>query len=251
MDLIGTAHDQVADAGNDHRPNAVGKAVLQHQVALMAVHVKQEQCLYIRAGQHIFQVVFYGMVTELISHMEVPVHQPGIHGVLQAGLGAPDNDGALFSVRRVIPSDRDAEPDICQYELGDKDCQYRPYRRHPAVQEDDDNEHEKIGKEARQCLGIEKIRLFMVGHLERIVHPAEYIIDRDKQQHHVEVALEVERLVHLIGICPEPGKTKKSRHQDNVDQGAEADDQVMVGLDNRFLIFITINHEYLLANHII
>lgn len=155
VDLLSAAHDDVADARQDERVDAVGDAVFHDDISLMAVDATEEDGLgFLKRFVQIAKAFFGG---EGADDFEMNVHAVALDERVHLTPFAQDDDGLLRRKLSEIPVVcKDAPAD----DEGKLDEEGEPKRNginEVAVDEDSNDVHHHIGKEDCQCLAVNKV----------------------------------------------------------------------------------------------
>ena len=155
VDLLGAAHDDVADARQDEGVDASGDAVFHDDISLMAVDAAEEDGLgVLKCFVQIAKAFFGG---EGADDFEMDVHAVALDERIHLTPFAQDDDGLLRRKLSEVPVVcKDAPAD----DEGKLDEEGEPKRNgidEVAVDEDSDDVHHHIDKEDCQCLAVNKV----------------------------------------------------------------------------------------------
>lgn len=155
VDLVGAAHDDVADAGQDERVDAVGDAVFHDDISLVAVDAAAEDGLgVLECFIQISEALFRG---EGADDFEVDVHAVAFDEGIHLTPFAQNNDGLFRRKFSEIPVVREGAPANDEGKLDGESETKRNGIDEVTVEEDSDDVHHGIGKEDCQCLAVNKV----------------------------------------------------------------------------------------------
>ena len=155
VDLLGAAHNDVADARQDEGVDASGDAVFHDDISLMAVDAAEEDGLgVLKCFVQIAKAFFGG---EGADDFEMDVHAVALDERVHLTPFAQNNDGLFRREFPEIPVVREDAPADDEDELDQKSEPKRDGIDEMTVEEDSDDVHHGIGKEDCQCLAVNKV----------------------------------------------------------------------------------------------
>lgn len=155
VDLVGAAHDDVADAGQDERVDAAGNAVFHDDISLMAVDAAEEDGLgVLKCFIQVAKAFFGG---EGADNFEMDVHAVALDERVHLTPFAQNNDGLFRRKFSEIPVVCEGAPANDEGKLDEENETKRNRIDEVTIEEDSDDVHHGIGKEDCQCLAVNKV----------------------------------------------------------------------------------------------
>lgn len=155
VDLLGAAHDDVADARQDEGVDAAGDAVFHDDISLMAVDAAEEDGLgVLKCFVQIAKAFFGG---ECADDFEMDVHAVALDERVHLTPFAQNNDGLFRREFSEIPVVREGAPANDEGKLDEENETKRNGIDEVTVEEDSDDVHHGIGKEDCQGLAVNKV----------------------------------------------------------------------------------------------
>lgn len=155
VDLLGAAHDDVADARQNEGVDASGNAVFHDDISLMAVDAAEEDGLgVLKCFVQVAKAFFGG---ESADDFEMDVHAVALDERVHLTPFAQNNDGLFRREFSEIPVVRKSAP---ADDKGELDAESEPERDGVdgmPIDKDSDDVHHGIGKEDCQGLAVNKV----------------------------------------------------------------------------------------------
>lgn len=155
VDLLGAAHDDVADARQDEGVDASGDAVFHDDISLMAVDAAEEDGLgVLKCFVQVAKAFFGG---EGADDFEMDVHAVALDERVHLTPFAQNNDGLFRREFSEIPVVRESAP---ADDKGELDAESEPKRDGVdgmPIDKDSDDVHHGIGEEDSQGLAVNKV----------------------------------------------------------------------------------------------
>ena len=155
VDLLGAAHDDVADARQDEGVDAAGDTVFHDDISLMAVDAAEEDGLgVLKCFVQVAKAFFGG---EGADDFEMDVHAVTLDERVHLTSFAQNNDGLFRREFSEIPVVREGAPANDEGKLDEENETKGNGIDEVTVDKDSDDVHHGIGKEDCQCLAVNKV----------------------------------------------------------------------------------------------
>ena len=155
VDLLGAAHDDVADARQDEGVDAAGNAVFHDNISLMAVDATEEDGLGVLKCLVQIAKAFFG--GEGADDFEMDIHTAALDERVHLTPFAQNNDGLFRWKFSEIPVVCEGAPANNEGKLDKEGETKRNGINEVTIDKDSDDVHHRIGKEDCQGLAINKV----------------------------------------------------------------------------------------------
>lgn len=202
MDLVGAAHDDVADAGQDEGVDAAGNAVFHDDISLMAVDATEEDGLgVLKCFVQVAKAFFGG---EGADDFEMDVHAVALDEGVHLTPFAEYDDGLLRWEFSEVPVVREDAPADDEDELDEKSEPKRDGIHEVPVDEDCDDVHHGVYEKDGKRLAVDEIGDTADGNPVAMVEVRDEVVKDRKECHHDLVAQIIKRSRYLVSVVGVP-----------------------------------------------
>lgn len=186
VDLLGAAHDDVADARQDEGVDAAGDAVFHDDISLMAVDTAEEDGLgVLKCFVQIAKAFFGG---ECAYDFEMDVHAVALDERVHLTPFAQNNDGLFRREFSEIPVVREGAPANDEGKLDEEGETKRDGIHEVPVDEDCDDVHHGVYEKDGKRLAVDEIGDTADGNPVAMVEVRDEVVKDRKECHHDLVA---------------------------------------------------------------